>query len=183
MSATTQGTQTRTGGDVPHQTAHDDSLHDVQTRWLDPEEQQAWRSYLRAVRLLDEELRRGLEQHGLSHPEYEILVRLSEREGHVMRMSELAAGVVSSRSRLTHTVARLERDGLVQRRACTRDGRGVECVLTDRGMSTLEAAAHTHVEQVRTHLLDAMTREQFLAVGAAMQQVAEGLDPLSTRTV
>ncbi len=154
-----------------------------ETRWLDAEEQRAWRSYLRAVRLLDEELRRGLEQHGLSHPEYEILVRLSEHDDRVMRMSELAASVVSSRSRLTHTVARLEREGLVQRRSCTRDGRGVECVLTAKGMSTLEAAAHTHVEQVRTHLLDAMTREQFLALGAALAQVSERLDPHGLSTV
>ncbi|MGN6302522.1 MAG: MarR family winged helix-turn-helix transcriptional regulator [Angustibacter sp.] len=154
-----------------------------ETRWLDAEEQRAWRSYLRAVRLLDEELRRGLEEHGLSHPEYEILVRLSEREGHVMRMSELAASVVSSRSRLTHTVSRLEREGLVVRRACTRDGRGVECVLTESGMATLEAAAHTHVEQVRTHLLDAMTREQFLALGEALGQVSDRLDPQGHLTV
>ena len=154
-----------------------------ETRWLDAEEQRAWRSYLRAVRLLDEELRRGLEEHGLSHPEYEILVRLSERENHVMRMSELAASVVSSRSRLTHTVSRLEREGFVVRRACTRDGRGVECVLTEQGMATLEAAAHTHVEQVRTHLLDAMTREQFLALGAALAQVSDRLDPHGRLTV
>src|SRR5690349_17027845 len=119
----------------------------TQTRWLDPEEQRAWRSYLRASRLLDEELRRGLERHGLSHPEYEILVRLSEAPGRVLRMSDLADDVVSSRSRLTHTVARLERDGLVARRASTCDGRGVECALTDRGFAVLSEAAHTHVEQ------------------------------------
>lgn len=153
------------------------------TRWLDIEEQRAWRRYLRAVRLLDEELRRGLEEHGLSHPEYEILVRLSERDGHVMRMSELADSVVSSRSRLTHTVTRLERADMVMRRSCTRDGRGVECLLTDKGMATLEAAAHTHVEQVRTHLLDAMSREQFLALGEALGQVADQLDPRGVLTV
>ncbi len=147
------------------------------TRWLDPDEQRAWRSYLRAVRLLDEELRRGLEEHGLSHSEYEILVRLSERPGHALRMSELAAGVVSSRSRLTHTVTRLERAGLVQRRPSTGDGRGVECWLTPEGFAALESAAHTHVEQVRTHLLDPLTREQFLALGAALEQVADRLDP------
>jgi DNA-binding MarR family transcriptional regulator len=148
-----------------------------ETRWLDADEQHAWRSYVRATRLLEEELRRGLERHGLSHPEYEILVRLSESPGRAMRMSEIAGHVVSSRSRLTHTVARLERDGLVVRRASTCDGRGVECALTDHGFAVLEQAAHTHVEQVRTHLLDPMTREQFLALGAAMQQVAVALDP------
>lgn len=148
-----------------------------ETRWLDVEEQGAWRAYLRAVRLLDEELRRGLERHELSHPEYEILVRLSERPGRTMRMSDLAAGVVSSRSRLTHTVARLERDGLVQRRACTRDGRGVEAQLTELGWRTLQAAAHTHVDQVRSYLLDAMSREEFLALGSALGRVADRLDP------
>lgn len=153
------------------------------TRWLDAEEQVAWRSYLRAARLLDEELRRGLEQHGLSHSEYEILVRLSEAPGRIRRMSDLASGVVSSRSRLTHTVGRLERDGLVQRRPCTGDGRGVECRLTDEGFAALQAAAHTHVEGVRAHLLDAMTREEFLALGDCMSRVGDRLDPQGLTTV
>ena len=61
---------------------------DYVTRWLDGEEQRAWRSYLRAVRLVDEALRRGLEEHGMSHPEYEILVRLSEVPGHALRIDD-----------------------------------------------------------------------------------------------
>jgi DNA-binding MarR family transcriptional regulator len=147
------------------------------TRWLDADEQRAWRAYLRATRLLEEELRRGLEQHGLSHPEYEILVRLSEAPQQTLRMSDLASHVVSSRSRLTHTVNRLERAGLVRRQTCCRDGRGVECLLTDQGLEVLRAAAHTHVEGVRSHLLDAMDRDEFLAVGASLAKVADGLDP------
>ena len=147
------------------------------TRWLDAEEQRAWRSYLRAVRLIDEEMRRGLERHGLSHPEYEILVRLSESPDRKARMSELASSVVSSRSRLTHTVARLQQAGLVDRRACPDDRRGVECVLTDEGFATLQAAAHTHVEDVRSLLLDAMTREEFLALGRNLGKVADRIDP------
>jgi len=157
----------------PEPSGRDDSG----TRWLDGEEQQAWRSYLRAVRLLDEEMRRGLERHGLSHPEYEILVRLSESPERKARMSELASSVVSSRSRLTHTVARLQQAGLVDRRACPDDRRGVECVLTEEGFSALEAAAHTHVEDVRTLLLDAMTREEFLALGRSLAKVADRIDP------
>ena len=147
------------------------------TRWLDVEEQRAWRSYLRAVRLLDEEMRRGLERHGLSHPEYEILVRLSESPERKARMSELASSVVSSRSRLTHTVARLQQAGLVDRRACADDRRGVECILTDEGFSVLEQAAHTHVEDVRTLLLDAMSRDEFLALGRSLAKVADRIDP------
>ncbi|MGL5857080.1 MAG: MarR family winged helix-turn-helix transcriptional regulator [Angustibacter sp.] len=152
-------------------------------RWLDSQEQAAWRSYLRAAKLLDEELRRGLERHGLSHPEYEILVRLSEAPGRVLRMSELASSVVSSRSRLTHTVARLESAGHVVRRPCPADGRGVQCALTDAGFHALEEAAHTHVDGVRRYLLDAMSRAEFLALGASMAKVADAIDPERRITV
>ena len=152
------------------------------TKWLDADEQRAWRSYLRAVRLLDEQLRRGLEQHDLSHPEYEILVRLSETPTRAMRMSELANGVVNSRSRLTHTVSRLERAGWVQRRPCPVDGRGVECLLTDEGFAVLDAAAKTHVDGVREYLLDPLTREEFLALGAHLAKVANAIDPTGSCT-
>ncbi|GAB3684886.1 MarR family winged helix-turn-helix transcriptional regulator [Angustibacter aerolatus] len=154
-----------------------------ETRWLDDEEQQAWRSYLRAVRLLDEELRRGLERHGLSHTEYEILVRLSESPGRTLRMSDLASSVVSSRSRLTHTAARLESEGLVRRRACAGDRRGVNCELTEKGFEVLDAAAHSHVEDVRSLLLDAMPRAEFLQLGASLRRVADGIDPEGTKRV
>jgi len=152
------------------------------TKWLDADEQLAWRRYLRAVRLLDEQLRRGLEQHDLSHPEYEILVRLSESPARALRMSELADGVVNSRSRLTHTVGRLERAGWVRRQPCPNDGRGVECLLTDEGLAVLEAAAKTHVNGVREHLLDPLTREEFLALGAHLAKVANAIDPAGHST-
>lgn len=158
-------------------------MENASTRWLDPQEQQAWRSYVRAVRLVDEVLRRGLEEHELSHPEYEILVRLSEAPGRALRMSELADEVVNSRSRLTHTVNRLERAGWVARRPCPQDGRGVECLLTDAGFTTLEAAAHTHVRGVREVLIDPLTRAEFLALGASLTKVANRIDPAGRCTV
>ncbi|MGL5828092.1 MAG: MarR family winged helix-turn-helix transcriptional regulator [Angustibacter sp.] len=147
------------------------------TKWLDAAEQRAWRSYLRGSRLLEDALRCGHEHHGLSAPEYEILVRLSEAADHRLRMSELANSIVSSRSRLTHTVNRLERAGLVARRSCSRDGRGVDCLLTPTGMRTLEEAAHTHVRDVRENLMDAMSRDDFLKLGQIMASVADRLDP------
>lgn len=146
-------------------------------RWLDADEQRAWRSYVRGAWLLEEALRRDLEGHDLSHPEYEILVRLSESPERACRMAELAGDVVSSRSRLTHTVARLERKGWVERRPFGPDGRGVLAALTGQGLAALEQAAVTHVEGVRSLLLDAMTREQFLALGDAMAAVASRMDP------
>ena len=107
---------------------------------------------------LDRELR---EQHQLSLPEYEILVRLSEAEDSRMRMAVLADSVSHSRIRVTHTVNRMERAGLVVRDACVSDGRGVEAVLTDQGGRALEEAALTHVAGVRRLLVDLADDEDF----------------------
>lgn len=148
------------------------------TRWLDAEEQVAWRAYLQASTMLTERLNRDLElHHGISQSEYEILVRLSETPHRRLRMALLADQVVHSRSRLTHTVARLERAGYVERQAAECDRRGVECVLTETGYALLEQAAHTHVEGVRSALLDPMSREQFLELGRVMSQVRDAMLP------
>lgn len=151
-------------------------MDNSEPRWLTACEQQAWRNYIRGVRLVDERLRRGLESHDLSHPEYEILVRLSEAPERTARMSELADETVSSRSRLTHTVARLERKEWVRRRPSADDGRGVECVLTDEGFAALATAACAHVADVRELLLDALSPPEFLALGAAMGKVADRIE-------
>src|SRR5687768_2446673 len=108
-------------------------------RWLDPDQQRSWRAFLVGTTLLMDRLDRELrEQHNLSMPEYEILVRLSESEGRRMRMAVLADSVSHSRSRVTHTIARLEKAGLVERAACLSDGRGVEAVITERGFAALQ---------------------------------------------
>src|SRR5574339_841969 len=121
----------------------------TETWWLDRDQQRSWCAYLVGTTLLMDRLDRDLrETHDLSMPEYEILVRLSEAPDHRMRMAVLAGSISHSRSRVTHTVARLEKDGLVTRSACVSDGRGVEAVLTDEGLERLEAAAPTHVEGV-----------------------------------
>lgn len=131
------------------------------TRWLDEDEQRTWRSFLWAGRLLFDRLDRQLQHDaGLPHAYYEILVHLSEAPGRTLRMSELAATSLSSRSRLSHAVARLEEAGWVARHACPTDRRGSFAHLTDAGMSRLEQAAPGHVEAVRTHLFDQLTIEQ-----------------------
>src|SRR3569623_885389 len=128
---------------------------DQDTVWLDQQEQRSWRAYLVGTTLLMDRLDRELrEQHRLSMPEYEILVRLSEAEGNRLRMAVLADSVSHSRSRVTHTVSRMEAAGLVARDACLSDGRGVEAVLTDQGRETLVNAAPTHVAGVRRLLID-----------------------------
>jgi len=146
------------------------------TRWLNGAEQQHWRAYLAATQLLADRLQRDLQEtHGLSSADYEILVRLSEAEDRRLRMSELADRALSSRSRLSHQVGRMEAAGLVERVACDDDRRGHWAVLTDAGWQTLVAAAPDHVESVRTHLLDPLTPAEFAALGKACAKVAERL--------
>ena len=133
----------------------------TETRWLDAEEQVAWRAWLYSAQLLMDRLDRELTHAtGISHAYYEILVALSEAPERRMRMSELADRCLSSRSRLSHAVARLEERGWVRRQVCPEDGRGQLAVLTDEGFAALEAAAPVHVESVRQHLFDQLTPEQ-----------------------
>jgi DNA-binding MarR family transcriptional regulator len=146
------------------------------TRWLDPDEQQVWRSFLEANQLLWDRLDRELDDDSdLSLPEYEVLVRLSEEPDRSLRMSALADKLVHSRSRLTHTARRMEDMGLVERRACPGDGRGVLCVMTDAGYEALVKAAPVHVNGVRIHLFDQMTGDEVRALGSVMTKVREHL--------
>ncbi|QNN53420.1 MarR family winged helix-turn-helix transcriptional regulator [Nocardioides mesophilus] len=144
--------------------------------WLDTEQQHSWRAYLVGTTLLMDRLDRDLrEQHDLSMPEYEIMVRLSESPDRTMRMAALADSLSHSRSRVTHTVSRMERSGLVDRRACVSDGRGVEAQLTEKGFSVLEEAAHTHVRGVRDYLVELSSEDDFRAVGRVFDAVSDRL--------
>jgi DNA-binding MarR family transcriptional regulator len=145
-------------------------------RWLDAEEQHAWRQYLRASRLLEVALDRDLQAHGLQLSEYEIICILSEQPDRRARMSVIADQVVQSRSRLTHTAGRLETRGWVRREACVGDRRGVELVLTEAGYDEITRMAPTHVDSVRSNLLDHLSRGDFLALGVAMAAVGRGIE-------
>jgi DNA-binding MarR family transcriptional regulator len=147
----------------------------VEPHWLTTEEQHAWRAYLRGSRLLEAALDKDLQSHGVQLSEYEIISMLSEAEGRRLRMSSLADLVVQSRSRLTHTAARLERRGWVRRESCLEDRRGVELVLTDEGWQAVQDMARVHVESVRRHLVDTMPPELFAALGTTMDAISAGI--------
>ena len=146
-------------------------------RWLTVEQQEHWRAFLVGTARLTEALGRQLEHDSdLSLSEYEVLVRLSEAPGRTLRMSLLADELAHSRSRVTHTVRRLEAAGLVRREACAADGRGVNCTMTEAGYDLLRAAAPIHVAGVREHLIDLLDEHQietmrdvFVAVNAHMR--------------
>lgn len=157
-------------------TSADQPRDDAGVPWLSEDEQGAWRSFLTGATLLFESLDRDLREHsGLSLPEYEILVRLSEAPDRRLRMAELADSVSHSRSRVTHTIARLERAGLVDRRACESDGRGVNASLTERGWQTLVDAAPRHVRSVRAALVDRVAPADLAAVNRVFRAVTDAV--------
>lgn len=146
-------------------------------RWLDDHEQAVWRSALAATALLSAHLGAGLaaSDPSLSMGEYELLVLLSEAPDGSLRMSELAQGLVNSRSRLTHTATRMEAQGLLERRACPSDRRGVLAVITDAGRAALDSVAPVHAGAVREHLFDLLTDEQVACLGQVAAAVVAHL--------
>jgi DNA-binding MarR family transcriptional regulator len=145
-------------------------------RWLDADQQTSWRAFAVGVTLLLDRLDADLQREfDLSLTEYEILVRLSERPGRSMRMAQLADALAHSRSRVTHTVARMQNAGLVERAQSPEDGRGIICTLTDRGYDLLVEAAPVHVNGVRDYLVDLASRDDFAALGRVMNTVADRL--------
>lgn len=145
--------------------------------WLDQDQQRHWRAFLIGSWALLNALERDLEEAAqLSMSEYEVLVRLSEATDRSLRMSQLADQVVASRSRLTHTVRRMEQMGLVLRRSSTGDRRGVDCVLTDDGYARLVAAAPRHVASVRARLVDVLEPDEFARLGGIFETIGTALD-------
>jgi DNA-binding MarR family transcriptional regulator len=145
-----------------------------EVRWLSADEQVAWRQYLVGTALFLGALDRA---HDAGIPvalgEYHLLVQLSEQPDRTLRMSALADGLALSRSRLTHTVDRMEARGLVERRSVQGDRRGVNCVMTDAGYAALVDAAPAHVAAVRRLLVDVIEPEELATLGRAMSKVAE----------
>jgi DNA-binding MarR family transcriptional regulator len=144
------------------------------TRWLNDEEQTAWRDFLFGVHRLLENLDTSLQQdHGLPLTDFEILVFLSESKNHQLRMSELADQVLVSRSRLTYRVDRLVEQGLAVRSEAPDDRRGLYAHITAQGLQLLAEAARTHVADVRSHLMDHVTEQDLPAFSRVWKSVAQ----------
>ncbi|GLZ41142.1 MarR family transcriptional regulator [Actinokineospora sp. NBRC 105648] len=148
------------------------------TRWLTEAEQEVWRTFITMLGALVDTLDKQLQRDSaLPYTYYEILVVLSHAPDRSLRMSELAGLRGSSRSRLSHAVARLESAGWVERRECPTDKRGSLAVLTDKGFEVLAAAAPGHVTAVREAIFDRLSPEQVRELGRISATVLDGLDP------
>lgn len=144
-------------------------------RHLTKQELRAWTRFLDAGRLIEEVLAQHLSQdHNMPHSEYEVLVRL-DGAGGSMRMAVLAAQVVSSAQKLTHTANRLERRGWIARRPVADDGRGLEATLLPPGRQALADAAGEHAALIKRFLLDRLSDDEQLQLGETMDRVSAHL--------
>ncbi|MEV7281204.1 MarR family transcriptional regulator [Streptomyces sp. NPDC093111] len=145
------------------------------TPWLTDGEQCAWRTYLDVNRMLTYQMEKDLQPFGLTMNDYEILVNLSESADRRLRMSDLAAATLQSKSRLSHQITRMENAGLVRRENCESDRRGLYAVLTDHGMETMRKVAPHHVESVRKHFIDLLSPAALTDLHESLKPVAEQL--------
>ena len=107
----------------------------------------------------------------LSLASYDVLVQLAEAPERRLRMTELAAAVLLSRSGVTRLVDRLEKVGLVARCRVAGDGRGVAAELTPDGLDRLRNAAPTHLTGVIRHFVDRLDADDL----AAMERISRRL--------
>jgi len=151
-------------------------------RWLEADEQRAWRSYLDATRLLVRALEAQLEADAdISLTDYELLVHLSEAPGRRMRMRDLADATLATRSGVSRAVSRCEQAGWVRRVECQEDRRGTLAELTPAGQDKLAAAAPGHVAAVRAAVFDQLTAAQLRQLTTICSHLADNLRSPGTR--
>jgi DNA-binding MarR family transcriptional regulator len=135
------------------------------SRWLTEDEQRAWRGLLRMTSQLNARMNQQLlQEYGISLPDYEVLVALSEAPEGRLRVFEVADALAWEQSRVSHQLARMQRRGLVARQDCSTDARGAFAVLTAAGRAAIEQAAPAHVEQVRQLVFDGLGHDQLAAL-------------------
>ena len=139
-----------------------------------PLERAAWGGLLttstRLGRLVERDL---LDRFGMSHPEFEVLLRLSFAEGGRMRIQDLAADSILTASGISRVVERLQRAGQVTRESAPEDRRGAYAVITERGLGTFRAAAAAHIALVRAEFLDRFDDDELEAMAALWQRLEE----------
>jgi DNA-binding MarR family transcriptional regulator len=144
-------------------------------RELDPVELAAWRGLLRVHSSLVKELDAELEAvHGLPLSSYEVLVFLDAAPDRQLRMAELAERVLLSRSGMTRLIDRLEREGVVERHTCSRDGRGCYAALTAKGQELVHSARLTHLAGVRERFLARFGEEELRQLATLWDRVVPG---------
>jgi DNA-binding MarR family transcriptional regulator len=131
----------------------------------------AWTSLLQAHATLLRRLDTDLEKEtGLALADFDVLAQLA-RAGGELRMTELAARALISRSGMTRRVARLVDEGLVRRASAETDARGVVVALTKAGMARLARTAPVHARGIRRLFIGRLDDQELAALESALGKV------------
>ena len=129
----------------------------MEPNWLNPREGRAWRAFMHAHHQLVAHLSRGLQESGLSGADYEVLAVLSGHDGDRMPARELCNALGWEKSRLSHQMRGMQKDGLISREPNPADARSTMVSLLPAGRATIEKAAPAHVADVRRNFIDLFT--------------------------
>jgi DNA-binding MarR family transcriptional regulator len=121
-----------------------------------------------------------LEEHGLSTVEFEVLIRLARSPGHELRMSDLSAQTSLSTSGVTRVVDRMERDGLLRRRACPSDRRASYAVVTQAGLTRLGETLPGHLDMIEHWFTGLFAPEVLESVLHGLRAVRDAVNPCAT---
>lgn len=142
-------------------------------RAIDDTRIRAWRGLMHVHARIMEALDAALqERHGISITWYQVLVEL-RLAGGALRMHHLAEVATLSRSATTRLVDQIERAGLVERRVCPSDRRGVEVALTEAGSDLQRRAAPAAIRVVRDQLWSRLDDDQAATLAAILEAVAD----------
>jgi DNA-binding MarR family transcriptional regulator len=131
----------------------------------------AWVSLLQAHATLLRRLESDLEREtGLALADFDVLAQLA-RAGGELRMTELAARALISRSGMTRRVARLVDEGLVRRADADADGRGVVVALTDAGVARLSETAPVHARGISQLFVAKLDDQELATLEGALTKV------------
>ncbi|AYY12044.1 MarR family transcriptional regulator [Actinobacteria bacterium YIM 96077] len=139
---------------------------------ISPEQLRVWRAFERAYGRVSEQLEADLvELHRLPLAWYEVLARLSEAEGHKLRMSQLADMVMLSPSGLSRLVDRMIKEGLIRRIPVEKDARGFYAILAEPGRKRLEEATGTHHRGVLDYMISRFNDEELAQFTAFLERL------------
>ncbi|MGH3585382.1 MAG: MarR family winged helix-turn-helix transcriptional regulator [Pseudonocardia sp.] len=139
---------------------------------LDPQQLGAYFAFTEAASLLQHQVEQHLRtEAGLSYVQFQILTRLAAT-GRVT-MTQLADGVVYSRSGLTYQAGLLEKASLITRGPSPDDDRTTLVSLTEDGTALVERLLPGHVEVVRRLLFDSLTDDDLPRLGDIMTRVRD----------
>jgi DNA-binding MarR family transcriptional regulator len=151
------------------------NLRIMEPNWLDAREARAWRAFVDARHRVGVHINRGLQRSGLSGADYEVLALLSAHDEDRMSARDLSTTLGWEKSRLSHQLRGMEKDGLISREPNPNDARSTMVCLSSAGRTVIEKAAPGHVADVRRSFIDLLTPAELDQLTVLHERILQNL--------